>query len=176
MADETNNEEQPEAKSKLPKKMIIIVGAVMLVEALAIGGLWMLFGSQPETLEASEQQQDELAEQEELVEVLLIADKFQNTRQGTQAYLYDATVYVLVKRKNQGRVETQIEESMHRIKQDIVQIFAKAEPAHLNEPERQTLKRHILAVCEQHFGYDSAHEPYVEAVIISDWKRFSTDL
>ena len=176
MAEEANKDAGAGGKSKLPKKLVLIVGAVMLVEGAVLGGLWMRFGSQPETLEASDQQKDTLAEQEEPVEVLLIGDKFQNTRQGTQAYLYAATIYVLVKRKNQGYVEDQIEANMQRLRQDIVQIFARAEPAHLNEPERQTLKRHILAACEAHFGEDPEHEPYVTDVIISDWKRFSTDL
>jgi len=176
MAEEAKKDADGGGKSKLPMKLVIIVGVVMLVEGAVLGGLWMVFGHQPQAAEAQELEKDTLAEQEELVEVLLIGDKFQNTRQGSQAYLYDATIYVLVKRKNQAQVEAVIESNMQRVRQDITQIFAKAEPAHLNEPERQTLKRHILAACKAHFGEDPEHEPYVSDVIISDWKRFSTDL
>lgn len=175
MAEEAKKEDEAGGKSKLPMKLIIIVGAVMLVEGAVLGGLWMMFG-QPQQAEAQELQEDTLSEQEELVEVLLIGDKFQNTRLGSQSFLYDTTIYVLVKRKNQAYVEERIESNINRLKEDITQIFARAEPAHLNEPELQTLKRHILAACEVHFKEDAEHDPYIEKVIISDWKRFSTDL
>jgi flagellar basal body-associated protein FliL len=176
MADKEQDGAAEAGKKKLPMKMLIVVAAVMLVEGAVLGGLWMMFGGSPEAVQAEPIEDDALAEQEEFVEVLLIGDKFQNTRQGAQAYLYDASVYVLVRRKNVAHVEAEIESQMARIRQDVTQIFAKAEPAHLNEPERQTLKRQILASCEERFGKEPGGEPYVEDVVISDWKRFSTDL
>lgn len=176
MADEEKEEVAEEGKSKLPMKLMIIVVAVMLAEGVVFGGIWMMFASGPESVQADPIEEDALAEQEELVEVMLIADKFQNTRQGAQAYLYDASVYVLVRRKNQAHVEAEIEANMARIRQGITQVFAKAEPAHLNEPERQTLKRQILADCESRFGKEPGGEAYIVDVVISDWKRFSADL
>lgn len=186
MADE-QTETTPEegGKKKLPIMTIAVIAVVMVVEAAVLGGLFMVVGGGPETAQAEENAEDPLAEEEELVEVLLIADKFQNSRQGSQAYLYDTTIYVLVKRKNHGTPEeieagegfdAMIEENLARIRSEVVGIFARAEPAHLNEPEHQTLRRQILERCQQRFGDDPDGEPYVQDVVISDWKRFSTDI
>mgnify|MGYP000141462360 CR=1 FL=1 len=172
-------------KKKLPIMTIAVIAVVMVVEAAVMGGLFMVFGGEPQTAQADELVEDELAAEEELVEVMLIADKFQNSRQGAQAYLYDTTIYVLVKRKNHGTPEeieagegfdAKIAENLARIRSEVVGIFARAEPAHLNEPEHQTLRRQILERCQERFGEDAEGEPYVQDVVISDWKRFSTDI
>ncbi len=176
MAEEENNSVAPPAKKKLPMKMIIILAVVMVVEGAIIGGGVVLFGPEPPTAQAEGLTPDVKAAEFEEVELLLIGDKFQNTRQGAQAYLYDATIYVLVQRRHSAHVETEIEENMNRISQEITEIFSRAEPAQLNEPNRLTLKRQILDRCQERFGDDADSEPYVRDVVISNWKRFSTDL
>lgn len=173
--DEATTEEAP-AKKKLPTKLIIVIAIVMVVEGAVIGGGIILFGDKPPAVQAEGLKNDPAAADLDLVEVLLIGDKFQNTRQGAQAYLYDATIYVLVQQRDQGLIEDEIQKKMHRISQEITEIFARAEPAQLNEPDRLTLKRQIKERCEEHFGEDADGEPYVRDVIISNWKRFSTDL
>lgn len=176
MAEETNNNEQGAAKKKLPMKMIIVLAVVMVVEGLIIGGGILLFGDDPPSVQAEGLDKNDKASEFELVEVLLIGDKFQNTRQGAQAYLYDATIYVVVQERHRAIIETEIEDQMARISQEVTEVFARAEPAQLNEPDRLTLKRQILDRCKKRFGDDADSEPYVRDVVISNWKRFSTDL
>jgi flagellar basal body-associated protein FliL len=176
MAEETTNTEQAPVKKKLPMKMIIILAVVMVVEGAIFGAGYFIFGDKPPTVQAEGLEEDDKAAEFELVEVLLIGDKFQNTRQGAQAYLYDATIYVVVQERHRGLIELEIEEQMARISQEVTEVFARAEPAQLNEPDRLTLKRQILDRCKKRFGDDADSEPYVRDVVISNWKRFSTDL
>lgn len=176
MAEEQTDNTETLTKKKLPLKMIIILAVVMVVEGAIIGGGIFLFGESPPTVQAEGLGADDKAAEFELVEVLLIGDKFQNTRQGAQAYLYDATIYVVVQKRHQGHVESRIEKEMGRISQEVTEVFARAEPAQLNEPDRLTLKRQIHEKCESRFGDDADGEPYVRDVVISNWKRFSTDL
>lgn len=177
MADEENNSaEAGPQKKKLPLKMIIIIAIVMVVEGAVIGGGIILFGPEPPSVAAQGLTPDDKAAELELVEVLLIGDKFQNVRHGSQAYLYDATIYIVVQRRHVGHVESEIEANMARVSQEVTEVFARAEPAQLNEPDRLTLKRQILEKCEKRFGEDAEGEPYVKGVVISNWKRFSADL
>ena len=177
MAEEENNSEaQAPGKKKFPKKFLLVIAVVMLVEGAFLGAIYFLFGDEPPTVQAEKLEKDDKAANFELVEVLLIGDKFQNTRQGAQAYLYDATIYVVVQQRHQGYIETEIEDQMARISQEVTEVFARAEPAQLNEPDRLTLKRQILDKCKERFGDDADGEPYVRDVVISNWKRFSTDL
>jgi len=174
MPDETSEAQEPQAgKKKMPLMTIIVVAVIMIAEAAVFGGVW--FMAKPESAQAQEQAEDPDAALEELVEVALIGDKFQNTRQGAQSYLYDATIYVVVKRKNEGFVQAQIESNTARISADIRNIFERAEPAHLNEPEKLTIKRQITERCQARFGEDAEGDPYVVDVVISNWKRFSAD-
>lgn len=176
MADEENNAEEITGKKKLPMKMIIIIAIVMVVEGAIFGAGFILFGEKPPSVAAQGLKEDQDAAQFDLVELLLVGDKFQNTRQGVQAYLYDATIYVVVQQRHQSHIETEIESNMARISQEIAEVFARAEPAQLNEPNRLTLKRQIKERCEKRFGEDADGEPYVRDVVISNWKRFSADL
>lgn len=176
MAEEETNEDQVPTTNKLSMKMLIVLAVVMVVEGIIVGGGVWLFGDEPTTAQAEGLTVDNKAEQFEQVEVLLVGDKFQNTRQGAQAYLYDATFYVLVQQRHQDHVEAEIEKNIHRISQEVTEVFARAEPAQLNEPDRLTLKRQVLDRCQERFGDDADGEPYVRDVVISNWKRFSTDL
>lgn len=193
MADEeapetTDDAEEGGGKKKKLPMTAIVVAVVMVVEAVILGGAFMVLGGGPKGAQAEELAEDPDAQDEQFVELLLISDKFQNTRQGAQAYLYDATIYVVVREKNRGHMEGgggeddeggevgAIERLTARISEDVNQIFARAEPAQLNEPERQSLKRLIQAACDERFGKDADGDPYVVDVIISNWKRFSSDI
>lgn len=149
MAEEDNNSAKAPAKKKLPMKMIIVLAVVMVVEGAIIGGGILLFGDDPPSVQAEGLQKDNKAAEFELVEVLLIGDKFQNTRQGSQAYLYDATIYVVVRQMHRDYVETEIEKNMARISGKVSEIFARAEPSELNAADRLSLKRKILAMCHE---------------------------
>ena len=178
MADEETpetpeSEDGASGKKKLPMMTIIVIVVVMLLEGVVLGGLFMAFGSSPGAVQAEEPVDDELAAQEELVEIELISGKFQNSRQGAQSFLYDTSIIILIKRKNLGtEEEIELEEGFEsrvashvgRARAHVVEIFASAEPAHLNEPGRETLKRQLLEMAFELFGNDPDGEPYVVSV------------
>lgn len=176
----------PEAsKKKPPLKMLIVLGVVMLVEGLAIAGAFMLAGG-PSDVEATTQGEDAESKENQPYEVIVISGKFQNTLSG-QPFLYDAEIYITVKRKyalemsDEGEEEPGIVPNMiagmeARINSEVTTIFRRAQPAHLNEPDRQTIKRQLKAALNDLLGQDPDGEPYVLDVIVPNMTRFSTDI
>lgn len=175
MADETTHPEDEPVKRRLPIKMIIVIAIVMVVEGAVIGGGVMLFGDKKPAVANENLQDDSEAAKKDLVEVLLVGGKFQNTRQGAQAYMYDTSIYVVVRQQNQAYVESMIEAEGNRIRQEVSEVFGRAEPAELNDAERLSLKRKILAKCEQRFKKDAEGESYIHEVVFSGWMRISSD-
>lgn len=171
---ETPDQPDAPAKKKPPIKMLAILGIVMVVEAGAIGAAFLLAGG-PSEVQATEGLEEAAAQANRPVPVLLLSSKFQNNRSG-KSYLFTTDIYVTVKSKHQAVVEGKIEDLGPKITDAVASIFRRAEPAHLSEPERQTLKRQVTAVVEQEFGRDADGEPYVLEVLIPMMHRYNADL
>ncbi|MFW5681654.1 MAG: hypothetical protein ACOC1G_01495, partial [Phycisphaeraceae bacterium] len=77
---EDEKQKAPE-KKKLPIKTILIVAGVLLVEAVAISAVFIFSGG-PSEVRAQDMANDPALVAEQPAEVLVIADKFQNTRVG----------------------------------------------------------------------------------------------
>ncbi|MEM1209892.1 MAG: hypothetical protein AAF586_04440 [Planctomycetota bacterium] len=163
-----------EPKKGLPIKTIVAVAAVLLIEAIAISAVFIL-SQGPEAVVADEAAVDAAAEGERPVEHMVVADKFQNTRTG-RAYLYDTEVYIVVKNKHLGDVVERIDLMRARVSTDIAEIFRKAEPSHLLEPELATLRRQIRAALTERLGYDADGETLVMEVVIPRCKQYRADL
>ena len=174
MADENKEKEAAAAPAgKKPIKTMIAVAAMLVIEAVAIVGIVML-SKGPKPIAADTVAIDMAAESENAMEMLLVQDKFQNTRTG-KAYLYDAAIYIVIKKKNESEVISRIEESKARIEADISNIYRKAEPAHLMEFELSTLKRQVKAALDNRIGIDAADEkPLVQEVVMRQ-KRYRAD-
>jgi len=63
-----------------------------------------------------------------------------------------------------------------RVSTDIAEVFRKAEPSHLLEPELATLRRQIKAALTDRLGYDADNEPLVMEVVIPRCKQYRADL
>jgi flagellar basal body-associated protein FliL len=167
-----SNAEQP-AKKGLPLVPIIIVASVMLVEAVVIGGIFMMAGG-PTEVKAESALQSDLDKLEEPVELLVVADKFQNTKTG-QRFLYDTEVWVVSKAKHRERIEALATEMKASIQSDVNVIFRRAEPSHLQEAELSTLTRQIKQALMERFGNNADGEPLLTDVIIGKCTEFSAD-
>src|SRR5262249_20092968 len=88
------------------------------------------------------------AEIRKTIELLVVADKFQNTRVG-HTYLYDAEIYIDVRKKYEEKTKQEIEANKAQIRQDLRTIFGRAEPTQLLEPTLATLTRQIHAVLDE---------------------------
>ncbi|MBI1336381.1 MAG: hypothetical protein GC164_05405 [Phycisphaera sp.] len=165
MAEEKTATAAPaEAKRKFPLKTLLMLAVVLIVEAVAISAVFMLSGK-PRSAHAEGAAQDALAIMDAPVEELVVAEKFQNTRSG-KMFLYDTEVYIVVKRKYQDSVKTDIKDMSAAITSDIATIFRRADPAHLTEPTLATLTRQIKAALDARLPKDEEGKSVVQEVVI----------
>ncbi len=175
MAEEnTPNSAAADGKKKLPLKTMIILATVLLIEAAAISGAFIFAGG-PETIKADAELPEDLADKERQVEVLVIAEKFQNTRTG-RSYLYDTEIYVIIRNKNVDTVDASIQAMQAQLSTEIATIFRRAEPSYLMEPELATLTRQVGAVLIEKIGLDSENEVYVMGTLIKKCIRIRADM
>lgn len=174
MAEPTTNLPQ-EAKKKLPLKVILILAGLLLVEAAAIVTIFMVMGGPPE-VQAKEEGalEDEAATGEQPAEELVVAGKFPNTKRG-RTYIYDAEIYIVIKKKNQPKISEHIKSMTAQINSDIRTIIGLAEPNHLLEPTLATIKRQIKAALDERLGKDPDGNSFVEQVVITKFTQFRAD-
>ncbi len=173
MADETDNVEEQEPK-KGSKKPLLILAALLVVEAAVIAVMFMMMG-QPADVQAEGAVEDEAAQAEEPVEELVVEAKYPNTKRG-RTFIYDTQVYIVVRRKNQERIQGQLESMSAQISADIRAIIGLAEPNHLLEPTLATIKRQIKASLDDRLGRDEEGNSYVEQVVITKFTQFRADM
>jgi hypothetical protein len=175
MADENKNDApDAEGKKKLPIKTALILLVALLIEGAAISAVFIM-AKGPEAIKADAGLADELADEEKQVEVLVISEKFQNTRTG-RSYLYDTEVYVLIRKKHLDDVEASIQEMQAQISTELATIFRRAEPSYLMEPNLATLTRQVGTVLVDKIGTDSDSEPFVLGTLIKKCIRIRADM
>lgn len=163
-----------QSKKKLPIRTALIVSAVLFAEVATVGiAYWALGG--PAEVRADGAAVDAAMLAEQPVEILVVEDKFQNTRTG-RAYLYDTEIYIVVTKKHEGEVQKSIESMSAQITTDIATIFRRSEPAHLLEPELSTLSRQINAALDARLGQDDQGESFVQEVLIRKCMQFRADV
>jgi hypothetical protein len=166
-------QQQPERKTRALRTFAIL-GAVLVIEAVAISAVFLIVGG-PETVTGDPIVKDETAEMESPVELLVTQGKFQNTRTG-RAYLYDTTVFIVVKKKHHKEVAATIEKMQAQINTDVAKLFRKAEPSQLLEPELSTLTRQIRSALDGRLGRGEENESILLEVLIPECQRFRSDL
>lgn len=174
MAEQNDKEKQGGAAKKLPWKTVLVLVAVLLVEGLAVSALFW-FAGKPAEVRADGSTADQTAVLKQPVEVLVVEDRFQNTRTG-RPYLYDTQVYVILARQHEQAVAASLESMKAQIHSDVATIFRRAEPSHLLEPELATLRRQIQAALTRHIGHDDEGEPIVQEVLIPKCMQYRADL
>ncbi|MEM1099779.1 MAG: hypothetical protein AAGH92_13460 [Planctomycetota bacterium] len=173
MPEDAANPEEAAPKKGLPLIPIILVAAIMFVEAAVIAAVFLLAGG-PSEVKADGNLEDLQAELEQPVTVLVVADKFQNTKSG-QNFLYDTEIYATVKAGQKEIAEEQIEAKRAKVLGEIMVIFRRAEPAHLHEPELSTLTRQVRETLQRKFVHTPTGEPLFQDVIIGKCTEFAAD-
>lgn len=167
-------EKTPEApQKKLPIKTIIVVAAALVIEAVAISAVFLLSGG-PADVKAQGALDDELAANEKLVEISVVEDRFGNYKEG-RLYLYEAKVFITVRKKYQEKVVQQVEQMKASITQDINTIVRQADPVHLTEPTLATLKRQIKASLDERLGLDENGATRIEDVLLPGFTKIRGD-
>ena len=160
-------------KKGMPMKTILIMVVVLIIEGLAISGAFM-FSGKPAAVHAEGLAKDAAADGLVPVEKLVIADKFQNNRSG-KTYLYDTEIWIVVQKRNEDKVDEQLEAMSAQIASDIATIFRRAEPAHLLEPTLATITRQIMASLDDRIGRDAESKSLVQEVLMKKCIQYRVD-
>ena len=157
--------ETGEKKSKL--RAIILVVMMLIAEAAVIVGVLMFVG-RPADIEAASPLTDlQIAEDEKIVELLVLDEKLFNNKTGSP-YLFDTEIYVHVQRKYSERVIAELEQFQNEIKTEIAAIWKTSDPHQFQEPKNESLTRKVYALLNERFGIDQeTSEPIVTKCIVN---------
>lgn len=169
------NAEDAPAKKKGSKLPFLIVGALMLMEGVAVYVGVGILGSGPSEASASELKGLEDNDREAPQEIMLISDRFQNMQSG-RVWGWQADIYLKVRQKNVATVQKVMERDAAEIKEGVALIFRKAQDRHLREPGLETLTRQLTAYSNELFGTDRDGLPIVERVILAKLKGTPEDI
>ena len=163
MAEETPA--QPIAR-KGGKKTVIMIGVVLIVEALVIAGAFMFLTGGPAKVHATDLgESTHVSEDEKIVEAEVLKAKMPNNKSGV-TFIYDTEVYVQVKKRDVDRVKSEIEQFQNEIKADITAIWRTSEPQDFQEPKLEKLTRKVYALLNERFGVGADNEPVVSKCVI----------
>ncbi|MEM8756167.1 MAG: hypothetical protein AAGF47_00105 [Planctomycetota bacterium] len=148
----------------MPKKLLAIVAGIMVLEVAAVGAFLLLSGGGAGEASAAVEYDPE-TDPDALIEMQVIADRFQNMHTG-RVWQWDTELFVQVKRKNEAAVQKTLEGRTAEIASGVGEIIRKATHTQLREPELRSIKRKLLAYCQELFGTDAEGQPRVETVLI----------
>ncbi len=176
MADDDKKPEGGEGESpkkKPPIMMLAVVGALMLAEAGAVYAVVSMTGGGAAQASAA-QVADEATDENQLVEVELIDEQFQNLQSG-RVWEWQVQIFLKVRKKNLDGprgVEATLERRNAEIKEGIALIFRRAQHRQLQEPGLQTIHRQVTAYVNDVFGEDAEGMDKVERVLVPVCKGF----
>lgn len=173
MSEQAQGEAQASAKKGLPIKTIVVVLVLLVVEAGAFLALMSMMGKPAQT-EAAEVEHDEHAQDESLVEVLVVKDRFPNSHTG-RTWIWDTEIQVQVKAMHQDHVQSKLEGRAAEIRTGIARIWRTAQHNHFNEASLETLTRQTTAFLDEVLGKDAEGHSHVERTLISRCVGFPTE-
>jgi flagellar basal body-associated protein FliL len=170
---EQQTKTEPREQKKKPAKGIMLIAAIMVAEALAVYAFIGMSGGATKQA-AAEIHGAELAELQQLVEIDLLDDKFQNMQTG-RAWIWDTQFVLKVKRKNEAFVQGELDKRTAEIREGLAQIMRRAQHAHLREPELTTLNRQVTAYLDRALGPDPDGLSRIDRVLIPKCKGFQIE-
>jgi flagellar basal body-associated protein FliL len=167
----SENAPPPAKKGKL--KLMLVVGGIMAAEAAGVYFLVGMSGGGTQHA-AAEIHGAEHAELQQLIEIDVADDKFQNMQTG-RAWIWDIQIVLKVKVKNEAFVTGELEKRSAEIREGIAQIMRRAQHAHLREPELTTLNRQLTAYFDKVFGPDPDGHSRLERVLLPKCKGYQME-
>jgi len=164
------NEAPEQPQKKLPMMTVVIVAVIFVAQLATIGALFSIMGG-PKEVTADTAKPDAALLGQQPVEALVVQDKFPNARTG-RTFVYDTEVYIVIRQKNAEKIQQQIEAMQAQISEDVREIVARADRAHLTEPTLATIKRQVMARLDTRFGRDEQGESLVEQVVLKKFTEF----
>ncbi|MFT5424217.1 MAG: flagellar basal body-associated protein FliL [Phycisphaerales bacterium] len=167
MADKETKDQDKKPKGK--KNTMLVVAAMMLLEAVGVYVLVGVIGGGPSTAGASEIEGLEQLDEDAPVEILLVEDRFQNLDSGL-VWGWEVEVYLKVRKKNEKVVNEILTRDANEIREGVTLIFRKARDRHLREPGMETMSHQLMAYVVEIFGLDSDELPLVDKIIVAKLK------
>ena len=170
---EAATDDRKSGKSTLVK--ILVVGGILVVEAAVIIGAMVLLSGPPEVEASNVKAALHVAEDDKIVEILVLDAKLPNNKTGI-TYLYDAEIYVQVKKRYEVRVREELSQFRNEIKSQITAIWRTCDPRDFQEPKLQSLTRKVGALLTDRFGVDQQlSEPIMSKCVIVMGTGFRVD-
>ena len=166
---ESDGAEKPAAKGGLSVKLLAVIGAIMAIEGAGVFLFVTMMSGGPKDAAAEIVSDEE--DPEALVEVMLTEEQYQNMT-SNQVWIWEAEIYLKVRRKNQEFVQGQLEQRSAEIQEGITQIFRRAKLTELREPDFRTGSRQLTALVNDVFGNDADGLPRVERLVIAKLRGF----
>ena len=151
---------------KSPLRLVIIIGGIVVTEAVVIIGAMMFLSGPPKVDAAEITAVLTTPEEERIVEILVLDAKLPNNKSGV-TYLYATEIYVQVKKRYSDKVSRDFEQFRNEIKSEITAIWRTAEVRHFQEPRLESLTRRIQTMISDRFGVDRQRdEPIIAKCVI----------
>ena len=162
-------------KKRSPLKLILVVGGILVLEAVVIIGAMMFLGGPPDVEAAEVPAVLDAPEDEQIVEILVLDAKLPNNKSGV-TYLYDTEIYVQVKKRYETEVAEELQQFRNEIKSEITAIWRTAEMRHFQEPRLESVTRRIQTMLSDRFGVDlQRDEPIISKCVIVMGMGFRID-
>ena len=158
-----------------PLRLVLVLGGILVVEAVVIIGAMMILGGPPNVEAAEVPAVMTAPEDERIVEILVIDAKLPNNKSG-MTYLYDTEIYVQVKKRYSEQVAEELQQFRNEIKSEITAIWRTCDPRDFQEPKLQSLTRKVGALLTDRFGVDQQlSEPIMSKCVIVMGTGFRVD-
>jgi flagellar basal body-associated protein FliL len=154
-------------------KTLIMLVAVLALEGGTIGVTMMMVGG-PREVQGVSLEVDQMADQNKVVEVLVVKDKFENLKTGRQ-FLYDTEVYITVRKRDETAVTNALAAQKAQIAMAIGTVVRQSDPAFLQEATYATLRRQIKAKLDEMFDKDPDGQSIVQEVLVTRCIPFRGD-
>jgi len=179
--------DKPAAKAGVMSRTPVMLGAVMLLEAVVLFAGFKVLGGNPSSAAGAELTTSETDEghgdghggkpgkagdKKKPVELLVLDFKAPNKTSG-RTFLYDVAIYVVTKSEHEAKVKDTLKEREALIKDRIRTIIAQSDPEKLtggSEPGLETLRRQVKYQLDLILG-----EGVIEEVLVPKCIPFRTD-
>ena len=164
-----------ETKKKSPVKTLILVFAIVVIEAVAIIGFFKITEPDPVSAAPNNTAMIEVDELDKIVELRVIDARLPNNKAG-KTYLYDTQVWLQCKQRYADQVNDELGRHRNEITAEITAIWRTSDPRHFKEPKLENLTRKVSALIDARFGIDpKLGQPFVTKSLIVMQPGFPVD-
>lgn len=163
--------EEQKPKSKLPLKMILIVGGVLLLEGAMVSMFWVMKGG-PEPAEATSPIENTQEIPSKGFAEVVLAESFQvdNYMKGRTRTMVTLEVYARVEKKKFDELTELAEAHSKELRDRIRTLVSSAQPNDLKDPNLEVIKRMIKDAVEKIIG-----EGFVNEILLPKWSSVTVE-